>query len=90
VLARQLVPDGTGETIATLDYWFEPDRTEEQIEETIAWFEKIVGEDIPLCESVQVGLRSGFLERGVLHPEQERGPLAFQERVLACLAGTLA
>ncbi len=90
VVARQLVPDGTGETIATLDYWFEPDRTEEQIEETIAWFEKIVGEDIPLCESVQVGLRSGFLERGVLHPEQERGPLAFQERVLACLAGTLA
>ena len=90
VVARQLVPHGTGETVATLDYWFEPDRTPEQIEKTVAWFEQVVGEDIPLCESVQVGIRSGFLERGVLHPDQERGPLAFQERIVASLAGSLA
>ncbi len=90
VVARQLVPNGVGQTTAILDYWFDPSRTPEQEEETVAWFEKVVGEDIPLCDSVQRGLDSGLLERGVLHPEQEAGPLAFQERIAACMEGALA
>lgn len=90
VVARQLVPNGVERTVATLDYWFDGSRTPEQEEETIAWFEKVVGEDLPLCASVQQGLASGFLDRGLLHPEQESGPLAFQERIVECLGGVIA
>lgn len=44
----------------------------------------------PLCEPVYQGLASGFLDRGVLHPERENGPLAFQQRISECLEGVLA
>jgi len=90
VVARQLVPVGVDATVATLDYWFAPERTAAEEEETVAWFERVIDEDVPLCESVQRGIASGLLERGVLHPEQEAGPLAFQERIAACLEGALA
>ncbi len=87
VIARQLVPSGTGRTVVTLDYWFDPARTDEQEAETVEWFEKVVGEDVPLCESVQRGLESGFLAQGVLHPEQESALFTFQRRIADCLTG---
>jgi phenylpropionate dioxygenase-like ring-hydroxylating dioxygenase large terminal subunit len=86
LIARQLVPDGSGRTRATLDYWFDRDVEDESVEETVAWFETIVKEDVPLCNSVQVGCESGFLPRGLLHPEQERGPVQFEEMLLAALS----
>jgi len=86
VIARQLVPDGVGRTRATLDYWFDRDVDDDAVEESVAWFEKIVGEDVPLCNSVQVGCESGFLPRGLLHAEQERGPVQFEEMLVASLA----
>jgi len=86
VIARQLVPDGTGRTRATLDYWFDRDVDEAAAVECIDWFETVVAEDVPLCNSVQVGCESGFLPRGLLHPEQERGPVQFEEMLIAALA----
>jgi hypothetical protein len=87
VIARQLVPDGTGRTRATLDYWFDRDVDDAAAAECIDWFETVVAEDVPLCNSVQVGCESGFLPRGLLHPEQERGPVQFEEMLIAALAG---
>ena len=86
LIARQLVPDGSGRTRATLDYWFDRDVDEAGVDETVAWFETIVKEDVPLCNSVQLGCESGFLPRGLLHPEQERGPVQFEEMLLAALS----
>jgi carnitine monooxygenase subunit len=85
LIARQLVPDGVGRTRATLDYWFDRDVGADGEEEAVAWFEAVVAEDLPLCNAVQVGCASGFLDQGLLHPEQERGPVHFEERLIAAL-----
>ena len=84
-IARQLVPNGVGKTRAVLDYWFDRDVSEADADESIDWFETVVAQDLPLCNAVQVGCESGFLERGLLHPEQERGPLQFEEMLIAAL-----
>jgi choline monooxygenase len=85
LIARQLVPDGPGRTRATLDYWFDRDVDEAGIEECVDWFEQVVAEDVPLCNSVQIGCASGLLDRGLLHPEQESGPIRFEEMLLEAL-----
>jgi choline monooxygenase len=82
LVARHLVPDGVGRTRATLDYWFDWDIGAAGIDASIEWFERIVAEDIPLCSSVQIGCESGLLERGLLHPFEESGPMWF-ERLIA-------
>ena len=87
LIARQLVPDGVGRTRAKLDYWFDRDVEDGDVEESVGWFEAVVAQDLPLCNAVQVGCASGFLERGLLHPEQERGPVYFEEMLIAALAG---
>jgi phenylpropionate dioxygenase-like ring-hydroxylating dioxygenase large terminal subunit len=86
LIARQLVPDGPGRTRATLDYWFDPDVDAAAEAESVDWFERVVAEDVPLCNSVQVGCASGLLDRGLLHLEQESGPIRFEEMVVAALA----
>jgi choline monooxygenase len=89
LVARQLVPDGVGRTRATLDYWFDRDVGEAGEAAYVEWFEAIVGEDVPLCASVQVGLESGLLERGLLHPAEESGPLWFEQLVGNALGESL-
>jgi choline monooxygenase len=86
LIARQLVPDGVGRTRATLDYWFDRDVDDAGIEECVSWFEAVVAQDVPLCNAVQIGCASGFLDRGLLHPDQERGPVQFEEMLIAALA----
>ncbi len=85
LVARQLVPDGTERTVATLDYWFGPEAAPADADAFIDWFERIVAEDLPLCRSVQRGIVSGLLERGYLHPEEERGPHHFQQLISRAL-----
>ena len=48
--------------------------------------ERVIGEDEPLCESVQRGLDSGALERGLLNPDAESGLREFQRLVERALA----
>lgn len=86
LVARQLVPDGVGRTRATLDYWFDRDVDEAGIVAYVEWFETIIGQDVPLCNNVQIGCASGLLERGRLHPSEESGPLWF-ERLLTDALG---
>jgi choline monooxygenase len=85
LIARQLVPDGPDRTVATLDYWFAPETPAGEAEASIDWFERIVAEDLPLCASVQRGITSGLLDRGYLHPFEERGPHHFQQLIADAL-----
>ena len=85
LVARQLVPDGVGRTLATLDYWFDRDVDEAAVGAYVEWFEKIVGEDVPLCDNVQIGCASGLFERGLLHPSEESGPVWFERLVADAL-----
>lgn len=89
LVARQLVPDGVGRTRVTLDYWFDRDVDAAAEEAYVDWFERVVGEDIPLCASVQAGLESGLLERGLLHPSEESGPLWFERQIAEALGEEL-
>ena len=41
----------------------------------------MIGEDKPLCESVQHGLASGAIDCGYLNPDAESGLVAFQQLV---------
>jgi choline monooxygenase len=78
VVARSLSPDGPAATELTLDYWFDASASERKVAEWVSWFESVVAEDIPLCESVQAGLSSGLLDAGLLDPVNESGPVHFQ------------
>ena len=89
LVARQLVPDGVGRTTVTLDYWFDADVDASAEAAYVDWFERVVGEDITLCASVQAGLESGLLERGLLHPGEESGPLWFEREVARAIGEEL-
>jgi phenylpropionate dioxygenase-like ring-hydroxylating dioxygenase large terminal subunit len=78
LIARALHPVDAQRTNLRLDYWFHSDVSPEVEKELVDWFETVVGEDLPLCESVQVGVSSGGFERGYLHPQEEAGPWHFQ------------
>ena len=88
LVARRLTPDGSEHTRVNLDYWFEPDIGEPEAKEFVDWFERIVAEDLPLCASVQRGIGSSGLERGLLHPDQERSLVHFQRLLREALGGT--
>ncbi len=77
VVARSLVPVAPAVTRVRLDYWFERGVAEADAARFVDWFESVVAEDVPLCESVQAGLGSGMVEAGLLDPVREAGPVAF-------------
>ena len=85
LVARHSSRTGTDRTVATLDYWFAPETAEADAEEFVDWFERVVAEDLPLCRSVQLGIASGLLDRGYLHPDEERGPRHFQQLIADAL-----
>ena len=49
--------------------------------------EKVVDEDIDICERVQVNLASGAYPGGLMSPRQEPGTIYFQQLARAALAG---
>jgi choline monooxygenase len=73
IIARALLPLDEEHTAVTLDYWFDPEITAASEAAFVDWFEELVGEDTPLCESVQRGVRSGTLERGLLRRDHNDG-----------------
>ena len=78
ILSRPVDPEHTRETI---DYYFSDDVSETQIEEYLAFSRRVTDEDIVLCESVQRGMRSGVLQRGMLMLSREAGIQHFQRLV---------
>ncbi|MHB1571381.1 MAG: aromatic ring-hydroxylating oxygenase subunit alpha [Solirubrobacteraceae bacterium] len=87
LVARAITPQGPHSTSVRFDYYFTPSTPAAERAETVEYFEQIVREDIPVCESVQRGLRSGAYERGPLNPDSEQSVIRFQRRVTAALRG---
>ena len=83
IVARAISPIGPSQTTVALDYWFEPGVEPSASDEWIDWFESVIAEDVPLCESVQTGFASGTIERGLLHPVREAGLAHFHELLRA-------
>lgn len=85
LVARAISPQGPDSTSVRLDYYFATGTPEDERVETVEYFEQIVREDIPVCATVQRGLRSGTYERGPLNPDSEQSVIRFQRRVRAAL-----
>ena len=85
VVARSISPRSAGSTAVRLDYWFDPAVPDDAAQQFVDWFEVVVGEDVPLCESVQTGLSSSMVAAGLLDPVRESGPVAFQRMLREAL-----
>ena len=89
VVAREIVPIDVQTTTTRLDYWFEPEVDDAEAKQWIDFFDSVIAEDEPLCESAQRGLNSGFYRHGYLHTQREAGLIDFHQRIRAAL-GELA
>ena len=82
-----ILPIDSNRTRAIYEYCFVDKVGEREVEEFIRFIDQVQREDIVLCESVQRGLRSGFLDQGKLMLSRESGLRHFQKLVYQFLAG---
>ena len=80
------VPDGPRGTIEVTDYFFDPDASDERIEELLEFDTQVSEEDVALVLSVQRGLDSGMVRQGRLMRESEKLIADFQRRVFDGIA----
>ena len=78
-------PESPERTVGFLDYFFGADVSESAAKELIEFDDQVGREDTELVESVQRGVRAGFVERGHLLPESERLIVGFQRKVAETL-----
>lgn len=81
LVARAIQPLSPGHVSLTMDYYFTEDTPEAERVETVAYFEQIIAEDIPLVEGVQRGIESGTYDPGPLHPLHEASVALFHRMV---------
>jgi hypothetical protein len=74
--------------MAIFDYCFAEEVAEPEIEAFAAFVEQVQNEDTALCQSVNTGLRSGMIDRGVLLPSKERALIHFQRLVSNALGAS--
>jgi choline monooxygenase len=79
------VPVAADRTLALYEYFLADEVGEEEADDFVAFVDQVQREDTELCESVQRGLRSGRLDRGLLVPGREDGLRHFQRLVEAAL-----
>jgi choline monooxygenase len=79
-------PVGPNRTLQVNDYFFPAEWSDDQVEETIEQIAVIMREDWAAFESVQQGIESGMIERGIVLPEEERLLCHFQNMLASALA----
>lgn len=67
-------------------FWFLPEVTKRDRQETIAFSSRVMEEDIGICARVQKNLESGYHETGILSEEREPGTIFFQSCVRNALS----
>ena len=72
---------GPRTTVEVTDYFFDPDESDERIQELLEWDSQVAEEDVALVLSVQRGLDSGQVPQGRLMRESEKLIADFQRRV---------
>jgi choline monooxygenase len=82
------LPEGVDRTRAIYEYCFVDEVTDAQVEDFARFIDQVQEEDIVLCESVERGLRSGYLDRGKLMLTRESALRHFQKLVYRALDGT--
>jgi choline monooxygenase len=82
-----ILPTATGETRAIYEYCFVDEVAEPEFRDFITFIDQVQREDIVLCESVQRGLRSGYIDQGKLMLSREMALRHFQKLVYRFLEG---
>lgn len=72
------VPLSVDRTLAIYDYCFVDEVSADEQSDFVRFIDQVQEEDVVLCESVQRGLRSGYLDRGRLMLRRENGLRHFQ------------
>ena len=75
------VPVDVNRTLAIYDYCFADAVSEPAIDDFVRFIDQVQEEDVVLCESVQRGLRSGYLDHGHLMLSREKALRHFQKLV---------
>jgi len=81
------VPVGPRTTVEVTDYFFDPDESDERIQELIEFDTQVAEEDVALVLSVQRGLDSRQVRQGRLMLASEKLIADFQRRVYEGVAG---
>ncbi len=81
-----VVPTGPQSCRVDFDWYFEPDRGEDFIQESIRASEQVQEEDIVISESLQVGMGSMHFRPGLYAPDVEQGKYHFHRLVHADVA----
>jgi choline monooxygenase len=69
-----ILPLGAERTVTIFDWYFkDPDASQREIDETVAFSDEIQIEDVDICEAVQRGLRSATYDTGRFSPQRENG-----------------
>ncbi len=84
--AERIEPIGAGRLRSTSWAWFTPDLGADERNDSFAWAERIVREDLGICETVQTNLEAGFYRHGYLSPRKETHTATFQDLVRRDLA----
>jgi phenylpropionate dioxygenase-like ring-hydroxylating dioxygenase large terminal subunit len=82
-----ILPTATGETRAVYEYCFVDEVADSEVADFITFIDQVQREDIVLCESVQRGLRSGYIDQGKLMLSREAALRHFQRLVYRFLEG---
>jgi choline monooxygenase len=83
------LPLGTERTLAIYDYCFSEAVSAEEEQNFVRFIDQVQDEDVVLCESVQRGLRSGYLDQGHLMLSREKGLRHFQRLAYRALTGEM-
>ncbi|KZT54421.1 ISP domain-containing protein [Calocera cornea HHB12733] len=71
-------PIDAGHTKIAMEYYVDPDLSEQEKDDFVESFSEVFWEDCALCTQAQMNLDAGVYERGVLHPSVESGVAALQ------------
>lgn len=86
VSINHFIPLAVDRTVVVKDYCFIPEVAADEEGDFIRFINQVQVEDEALCESVQRGLSTGFVEQGRLMLRQERALRHFQQLVYRALA----
>ncbi len=85
-----VLPLGPDRCLTVFDFFFAPECDQEFIDASLAASHQVQLEDVGICESVQLGLRSRGYDRGRYAPRIELGELHFAQLLHAKLSGAAA
>ncbi len=74
---ERVEPTGIDSLLSTNWAWYS-NLEKDAIDDSFAWSETVVQEDIGICEKVQLNLGSGIYQQGPLSPDQETNVALFQ------------